>query len=489
MKLLEFAGLALASSVAARSVPTSDDSSQLVFGSGVEHRHELFSHSSFPSHQLRFKSPKLCDPTVNQHSGYLDISDEKHIFFWFFEARNNPSTAPVVIWLNGGPGCSSTTGLLFALGPCSIRDGGNSTSWNEYSWNTNANMIFIDQPAGVGYSYNTGSTIDNSFIAADDMWAFLQLFYERFPEYKGELHVAGESYAGTYVPHIASAIYKHNKALAKELVTDQQHINMTSIILGNGLTDPYHQFGSLYEWYCDGKWKVLDKNGPQCARLKEAARICQRMVKVCEDFDSSLTCGPAGFFCFEEVFGATISAKLNPYDARMRCDLEETAEACYPEIPWISTYLNSPHVKRELGISSKRNFTSCNYDMHTRFLESGDVGRRSSVLLPELIEDGLRVLVYAGDADLLCPGMSQIPWMENLKTSVQKQFNNAPTLPLRTHNRTAGTTRSAGGKGEAGQFVLVEIYNAGHMAPHDQPDASLNMFNRWIGNKQLSDGK
>ncbi|KAG9120540.1 hypothetical protein FRC07_003924, partial [Ceratobasidium sp. 392] len=206
---------------------------------------------------------------------------------------------------------------------------------------------------------------------------------------------------------------------------------------------------------------------------------------LCEDFDSSLTCGPAGFFCFEEVFGATISAKLNPYDARMKCNAEENAEVCYPEIPWISTYLNAPHVKQELGIPSNNSFTSCNYDIHRKFLESGDVGRSSSVLLPELIEDGLRVLVYAGDADLLCPGMSQTPWMENLKTSVQHQFKEALTLPLRTHNRAAGTVRSTGGKKEAGQIALVEIFNAGHMAPHDQPDASLDMFNRWIENKPL----
>ncbi|KAG9091394.1 hypothetical protein FS749_016584 [Ceratobasidium sp. UAMH 11750] len=486
MKPLLLTSLALAGAIAVQGVPMNDDSAQFTLGTSVEQEHELFSHASFPSHQLRLKSPKLCDPTVNQHSGYLDVSDEKHIFFWFFEARNNPSTAPVVIWLNGGPGCSSTTGLFFALGPCSIRDGGNSTTWNEYSWNTNANMIFIGQPAGVGYSYNSGPIIDNSFIAADDMWAFLQLFYRRFPQYQGELHVAGESYSGTYVPHIASAIHKRNKALAKELVTGHQHINLTSILLGNGLTDPYHQFGTLYEWYCNGKWKVLDKNGPECARLKRAARVCQQMLKICEDFDSSLTCGPAGAFCFEEVFGSAISAKLNPYDARLKCDLENNSEECYHEIPWISTYLNTPHVKQELGIPSENSFTSCNYDMHAKFVESGDAGRSSSVLLPELIEDGLRLLVYAGDADLLCPGMSQIPWMENLKTTLQQQFINSPTLPLRKHNRTAGTTRSVGEKGEAGQIALVEIYDAGHMAPHDRPDVSLDMFNRWIENKPLT---
>lgn len=76
--------------------------------------------------------------------------------------------------------------------------------------------------------------------------------------------------------------------------------------------------------------------------------------------------------------------------------------------------------------------------------------------------------------------------MENLKTTFQQQFIHAPILPLQTHNRTAGTTRSVGEGGEAGRIALVEIYDAGHMAPHDQPDASLDMFNRWIENKPLA---
>ncbi|KAG9120541.1 hypothetical protein FRC07_003925, partial [Ceratobasidium sp. 392] len=234
MKFISLIALASAGGVAVRGTPTHGEGlTQLALEAEVEQGYELFSHGSFPSYQLRLASPRLCDPTVKQHSGYLDISNEKHIFFWFFEARNNPSTAPVVIWLNGGPGCSSAAGLFFALGPCSIKDGGNSTMWNKWSWNNNANMIFIDQPAGVGYSYNTGPAVNNSFIAADDMWAFLQLFYKRFPQYNGKLHVAGESYGGTYVPHIASAIHDNNKALSKMPVTGHQYINLTSILLGN----------------------------------------------------------------------------------------------------------------------------------------------------------------------------------------------------------------------------------------------------------------
>ena len=94
---------------------------------------ELVSHPAFDAHQLRMTEPSLCDSSVKQVSGYLDIADDKHLFFWFFEARHNPAEAPLVLWLNGGPGCSSTTGLLFELGPCMIATDGKNVTHNPHS--------------------------------------------------------------------------------------------------------------------------------------------------------------------------------------------------------------------------------------------------------------------------------------------------------------------------------------------------------------------
>ncbi|KAF8602094.1 serine carboxypeptidase [Ceratobasidium sp. AG-I] len=465
-----------------------DDTLQVEFSLRTnDTEYEHFSHASFPDYQLRMKSPQLCDPNVKQHSGYLDVSEDKHIFFWFFEARNRPQTAPVVIWLNGGPGCSSAMGLFFALGPCRIEEDGKSTTLNKYSWNTNANMLFIDQPAGVGFSYNNGPTVDDSFIAADDMWAFLQLFYKRFDQYSGELHVSGESYAGTYIPHIASSIYRHNKALENKYIPSQsQHINLTSVLIGNGLTDPYPQFGALYEWLCDGKWKVLDKEGPECAKLKKDVGVCQRLIKACNDDDTDLTCGPASSFCFDNVLDAHQPSGLNPYDARLKCN---STEACYASEGWITTYLNNPLVKKELGVPLDLDFEVCKEEMEERFLKSGDVARSSAVLLPELIEAGLRVLIYVGEADLLNPGIGQIPWLENLKTTYQQSFVDSPRLDFRIHNRTAGFVKSSGKKRESGVITYVEIFEAGHMVPHDQPDAALDMFTRWLEERPMADVK
>lgn len=98
----------------------------------------------------------------------MDVDDEKHFYFWFFESRSKPKTDPLVLWLNGGPGCSSLTGLLMELGPCKVSPGGADTERNPSSWTNNASVIFLDQPANVGFSYG-GEGVSNSDAAAEDV--------------------------------------------------------------------------------------------------------------------------------------------------------------------------------------------------------------------------------------------------------------------------------------------------------------------------------
>ena len=94
----------------------------------------------------------LCDATVKSESGYFSVESgiDKNYFYWLFESRATPSTDPLIMWLNGGPGCSSQLGLLTENGPCTVSEDGLSTINNPHSWNNNANVMWIDQPAHVG---------------------------------------------------------------------------------------------------------------------------------------------------------------------------------------------------------------------------------------------------------------------------------------------------------------------------------------------------
>lgn len=156
---------------------------------------------SSPDHSIRVRQQQnstLCDARSKQYTGWLDVGS-KHLFFWYFESQNKPSEDPLLLWLTGGPGASSMIGLLQELGPCLINEHGNGTVYNEYGWSKNTNIIFVDQPAGVGFSYlDEGIPLPGtSFTAAEDMHHFLQLFTtDVFPDLNGrEFHITGESYA------------------------------------------------------------------------------------------------------------------------------------------------------------------------------------------------------------------------------------------------------------------------------------------------------
>ncbi|KAG8966199.1 hypothetical protein FRC03_012317 [Tulasnella sp. 419] len=449
--------------------------------------YELLSHPEFPDYKIRVTSPKLCDSGVKQYSGYLDIAEDKHLFFWFFEARKNPSEAPLVLWLNGGPGCSSSTGLLFELGPCSISDKGRNTKRNNYGWNEVANMIFLDQPINVGYSYSEDTSINNTPAAAEDVYAFLQLFLTRYSEYSSApFSVAAESYGGHYAPHIASTIYNKNKALAVGSNTKAVEIKLDSILIGNGLTEPLTQMASVPENACRGAYPIYDDpDGPECRALYSKIPTCQRLTQSCYNFNSRFTCLPAALYCNSQMFGPVQQRGLNPYDTRRKCDRRQDKDGplCYPQMGWIETYLNNATVKNELGVAKSTKFASCNMDVNQAFLGQGDGMKNSAALIPELLENGVRVLIYAGNADYMCNAIGNLQWMEKLDQPFKDDFSKASLVPWQTLNtgKVAGKVKSAGGGGfTAGNFTYVIVHEAGHMVPYDQPEAALDLFVRWL---------
>ena len=182
----------------------------------------------------------------------------------------------------------------------------NTTERFEYSWNEQANVFFIDQPVGVGYSYSSdGSTVNTSPVAAEDVYAFLELFLARYPEYADKpFHIAAESYGGIYAPNIGSVIHKKNKELALRPTPGVKHVNLASLILANGQTDPRIQLGSVPDYVCDGPFPLFDDpNGPQCTALRGKVPTCQRLIQSCYNYNSRLTCVPAVAYCYSQLMG------------------------------------------------------------------------------------------------------------------------------------------------------------------------------------------
>ncbi|KAJ5679884.1 Carboxypeptidase [Penicillium macrosclerotiorum] len=406
------------------------------------------------------------DPNVKQYSGYLDDNEnDKHLFYWFFESRNDPENDPVVLWLNGGPGCSSLTGLFMELGPSSINSK-IKTIYNEYSWNSNASVIFLDQPVNVGYSYS-GSAVSDTVAAGKDVYALLSLFFKQFPEYsKQDFHIAGESYAGHYIPAFASEILSHEK----------RNINLKSVLIGNGLTDGLTQYAYYRPMACgDGGYPaVLDESS--CRSMDNALPRCQSMIKACYDSESSWLCVPASIYCNNALLAPYQQTGQNVYDVRGKC--EDTSNLCYKGMGYVSEYLNQEYVREALG-AEVDGYDSCNFDINRNFLFHGDWMKPFHRLVPGLLEK-IPVLIYAGDADFICNWLGNKAWTEALEWPGQTEYASAELEDL-VIEQNEHVGKKIGQVKSHGNFTYMRIYGGGHMVPMDQPESSLEFFNRWLG--------
>ena len=159
-----------------------------------------------PQDELMGQLPDAPAFPTNTYSGYLNVSDTKSLHYVFAESQSDPTTDPIIIWFNGGPGCSSMLAFMQEMGPIEIDDGETYLSANKNPWIRRANVIWLESPAGVGWSI-AGTEADlstNDMIQSEDALAALKSWYGKFPEYStNPLYVSGESYAGIYVPYLA----------------------------------------------------------------------------------------------------------------------------------------------------------------------------------------------------------------------------------------------------------------------------------------------
>ncbi|CAN6650659.1 vacuolar serine-type carboxypeptidase Atg42p [Trichomonascus vanleenenianus] len=414
-----------------------------------------------PNHVLKVTDPgSLGVDTVQQYSGYLDVEDGKnHLFFWFFESRNDPATDPVVLWLSGGPGCSSIgTALFFEMGPSFIEDSSLALIRNNYAWNNNASMIYLDQPVGTGFSWSdeSGTPVDTSLEASKDVTAFLELFYEQFPQYKElPFHIATESYGGHYGPTFASAV--HNNS----------NLHLDSLLVGNGLVDPLEQYPKYYDFACEVN-DIL--NASDCNTMKSNISTCLAMLNDCySNVSNNSACADAAEYCDYTQLYPYVETGMNLYDYKTPC----VGPECYQSLVYVSEWLNEKPVQEAIG-AKDMNFTSCNNVVNGAFETSGDKALHFQQYVSQLLDDDIPVLIYAGDLDFICNWVGNWAWVENLAWEGSAQFSTASNETFEVSGKAAGELANYD------KFTFLRVYQAGHMVPHDQPEAALAMFNRWL---------
>ncbi|EXC26581.1 Serine carboxypeptidase-like 42 [Morus notabilis] len=204
---------------------------------------------AYPVEDLVVKLPGQPKVSFSQYAGYVDVDFNagRSLFYYFVEADNEPHKKPLTLWLNGGPGCSSVGGGAFTeLGPFYPTGDGRGLHRNSMSWNRASNLLFVESPAGVGWSYSNTTSDYNSgdAAAANDMREFMLKWLEKFPTYKSrDLFLTGESYAGHYIPQLAIALLDYNEH------STGFKFNLKGVAIGNPLLRLDRDIPASYEFF------------------------------------------------------------------------------------------------------------------------------------------------------------------------------------------------------------------------------------------------
>ncbi|KAJ0091705.1 hypothetical protein Patl1_14575 [Pistacia atlantica] len=386
-----------------------------------------------------------------QFSGYVTVNDNhgRALFYWLTEATTTPEKKPLVLWLNGGPGCSSVAyGASEEIGPFRINRTGSSLYLNKYPWNTEANLLFLESPAGVGFSYtNTSSDLKDSGDkrTAQDALIFLIRWMSRFPQYKyREFYIAGESYAGHYVPQLAKKIIDYNKSYSRPI------INFKGFIVGNAVTDNYY-----------------DNIGTQSNSSKECDEaVNYAMNHEFGDIDQYSIYTP---FCMQLRNETTRSLRLKNTLLRRRVSGYDPCTENYAE-----KYYNRPDVQKALhanitGIPYK--WTACSDILIKNWNDSED-----SVLptYKELIKAGLRIWVFSGDTDSVVPVTATRFSLSHLNLPIK-----TPWYPWYSGNQVGGWTEVYQG------LTFATVRGAGHEVPLFQPKRAYILFKSFLAGREL----
>ncbi|CAL1374415.1 unnamed protein product [Linum trigynum] len=453
------------------------------------------------------KLPGQPEVSFQQYAGYVtvDQTQQRELFYYFVEAATNSSSKPLVLWLNGGPGCSSVgAGAFSEHGPFQPNAAGLLVH-NDYSWNKEANMLYLESPAGVGFSYSANTSfynLVNDSITAKDSLAFLQRWLLKFPEYKTrDLFITGESYAGHYVPQLAQLI-----------VESGSNISLKGIAIGNPLLEFDTDFNGEGSYYwshsliSDHTYQLVNTmcNFSQLRResllpsssLSDPCEFVATQIKAelphrnFNDYDvTSDVCLSDG----ESRFGSqeqhsSLASRFHPVSSlrskqtgfRKQEAGGKSIDLCVQDETF--TYLNRKDVQEAMhaklvGVIS---WSFCsfvvNYDNNN--LEIPTIG-----VVGSLAGSGVRALVYSGDQDSVLPFIGT----RILVNRLAKEMGLNTTVPYKAwfdfDKQVGGWTQVYG---ENNKLSFATIRGASHMAPFSSPKRSLALFAAFVAGRPLA---
>ncbi|XP_030373819.1 venom serine carboxypeptidase [Scaptodrosophila lebanonensis] len=393
---------------------------------------------------------------VESYAGYLTVDPNynSNMFFWYFPAEQDPDNAPVILWLQGGPGASSLFGLFTENGPLEV-DAHGKPQKRKYSWSTTHNLIYIDNPVGTGFSFtdqDAGYARNERDVGRNLHEAVMQL-YELFQWSNSTgFWVTGESYAGKYVPALAYHIHKVQSAIEQRV-----YIPLKGMAIGNGLSDPLHQLKYGDYLYQLG---LIDDNALiqfHDAEAKGAACIKRHdMDCAFEVFDTLILGDLTNGSLFSNLTGYTWYYNyLKTEDDGSGIKMGE--------------FLQSGVTRRAIHVGNKTFHDLDKENKVEEFLKR-DVMDTVAPWVAELLQH-YTTCIYNGQLDIIVAYPLTRNYLNHLKFPGSDRYKVAPREIWRVDGEIAGFVK------HAGHLVEIMVRNAGHMAPHDQPKWMYEMIN------------
>lgn len=388
----------------------------------------------------------------------------------------------MVLWSNGGPGCTGLYGAMNEMGPLRINKK-LKPELNPDAWTKFVNMVFIEQPAGIGFSTNSkNDTIWNDEMAAADMWAFIRGFLELHPQLRNvPLFLSAESYGGHYIPHLGRTIVNENDGSVK----------FRGMVIGNGywhvVENMKAQVGLLnmlgvvpepnFTEYMEKQCYYTDFMGAAWLGPPEGAAnlgACNELLSTIYGLVAEMDVYALGFpVCAAEEASRVLPRKFSAALRRAARRQGGRAEGPGYDQCWerqSTAYLNLPEVQRALHVRGTVQWVSCNDPVFNSY-DRESLNSNSVPILKELIaRSDLKILVLSGTSDAVCPTKAD-EWIWSLTPATQWQA-------WKFQGQVAGFT---GRFGSDGGFTYTTVHGAGHMIPMTQPARCAAAVRAFLG--------
>lgn len=425
-------------------------------------------------------------------SGQLELYPENntHYYFWKYTDRNKLPQAhnKTIFWLNGGPGCLSMDGALMEAGPFRINKHGKVT-YNDGSWHRAGDIVFVDQPAGTGFSYSDAFVSDLHGVLQHFL-RFLDKYFELFPDERGnEVFIAGESYAGQYIPYIARGILDRNAAQEKA-AESPQYVNLSAILIGNGWVAPGEQSLSYLPYLHQAG--IIGPDNKLWANILRQHEICQNVVNQIEGgtLAADVNANNVVLRDCERVLTMILEATadysgskdqqcFNMYDYTLKDSYPSCGMNWPPDLSNVNPFLNNPLVLDMLNVKEHRQWREC----------TGGVGRHlknknfdpAVKLLPSILAE-IPVMLFNGNRDIICNYMgtedfvAKMEWNGGVGFGSSSEHNDrGQAIDWVFDSEVVGYIKTAR------NLTFVNVFDASHMVPFDKPHVLRSLMDLMTG--------